>query len=73
MPKQRCRCAAVVTTHSQLTPWPQDITNSPDERWEGLFGAGRLAFAPVTEMTEEFMKKSVDKVVHPQLVRFVHV
>ena len=33
-----------------------DIVAKPSLRWEGLHG--RLGFAPVTEMTEEFMRKA---------------
>ena len=35
-----------------------DITTSTAERWESLETSGRMAFAPVTEMTEDFMKNA---------------
>jgi len=33
-----------------------DVTLPPSEVWPSMWDAGRMAFAPVTEMTEDFMK-----------------
>jgi putative AlgH/UPF0301 family transcriptional regulator len=35
-----------------------DITTGTAERWSSLETSGRMAFAPVTEMTEDFMKNA---------------
>ena len=35
-----------------------DIACAPEARYESLLGSERLAFAPVTEMTEDFLRNS---------------
>jgi hypothetical protein len=38
-----------------------DITTSPMERWQNM--QGRLAFAPITEMTESYMREAQNQMV----------
>ena len=40
----------------------QDLTAPADERWGGL--DGRLAFAPVTAMTEDFVAQAQREMAH---------
>ena len=52
-------CSAIARGHWGLCRAASATSpTSTAERWESLETSGRMAFAPVTEMTEDFMKNA---------------